>query len=79
MAAVLVTERHADGDVDETERRIRRVRRPRVVLADALGIDLRSGFPRIRAVLTGLRNQVELPELFAGVDVEAADEAGYVV
>ena len=40
MAAVLVAERHADGDVDQAEIRIRRVGRPRVVLADARRADL---------------------------------------
>ena len=35
--------------------------------------------PRVRAELAGLRNQVELPELLAGVDVEAAHRARNVV
>src|SRR5262245_13631382 len=78
MAAVLVAERHADGDVDETEIRIRRVRRPRVVLAHAFRADLRSLLPRFRAELAGLRDQVESPELLAGLDVEPTDIAGQI-
>ena len=78
MAAVLVAERHADRDVDEAEIRIRRVGRPRVVLADARRADLRAVLPRVGAELAGLRNQVELPQLLAGPDVEAANPAGQV-
>ena len=40
MAAVLVHERHADRNVDEAQFRIRRVGRPRVVLADAVGVPI---------------------------------------
>src|SRR5207247_9910711 len=78
MSPVLVQERHADGDVRESQVGIRGVRRPRVVLAYALGTDLRAVRPGVRAVLTGLRHEVELPELLAGVDVETADPTGIV-
>ena len=79
MAAVFVAEAFADGDVDETEFRIGAVRRPRIVLADADRPDLRAVLPRFGAELTRLRNEIELPELLAGVHVEAADEARDVV
>src|SRR4029078_12975523 len=61
------------------ELRIRRVWRPGVVLPHALGASLRTLRPRLRAELARLRNQVELPELTAGMDVESADSARHVV
>src|SRR6186997_1026106 len=79
MAAVLVVERHADWDVDNAEFRIRGVGRPRVVLADARRAVLRSVRPGLAAWLARLRNQVELPQLFAGLEVEPADEPRQVM
>ena len=73
MAAVLIHQRHADGNVDETEIRVRRVGRPRIILADAFRPDLGAVLPGLGAELAGLRDQVELPELLARADVEAAD------
>ena len=75
MSTVFVGERHADRDVDDAELGISGVGRPRIVLADAVAADLRSVLPRVGAELTRLRNEIELPELLAGVNVEAANVA----
>src|SRR5262249_19060949 len=78
MAAVLVAQSFADRDVHEAKLWIRGVRRPRVVLADAWGARLRAILPRLGPELTRLRNQIEVPELFAGVHVETPDVSGNV-
>ena len=78
MPAVLVAERHADRDIDETQRGIRGIRRPRVVLADTRRADFGSVLPGIRPFLTLLRDQVEFPQLFAGANVEPANPSGKV-
>ena len=78
MAAVFVHQRHADGDVDHSEVRIGGIRGPRIVLAHTFGAGCRAVRPGLRAELTRLRNEVELPHLLARADVEATDRAGNV-
>src|SRR5688572_27521887 len=78
MPAVFVHERHPDGDVHDSELRIRGERSPRVVFSDSFITDLRAAFPCFRAEFARLRHEVEEPELPAGADVEATDIPGDV-
>ena len=76
MAAVLVHQRHADRDVDEAQLGIRRVRRPRIVLADALGPDLRAVLSTSRRrTRRAAGTRLNFHSCLPGADVEAADVA----
>ena len=79
MPAVFVHQRHADGNVDQPELGVCGVRRPSVILPDAIAPDLRAPRPRLRAKLTRLWNQIELPQLLTRVDIESAYGAGNVM
>ena len=79
MPAVFIHQRHANGDVDEAEVRIGRIRRPRIVLADTFAADLGTVLPCLRTKLAWLRNEVEFPQLTTGVHIEATHEARNVM
>src|SRR2546423_15264777 len=79
IPAVFVHQWHADGNVDQPELGVCGVRRPSVILPDAIAPDLRAPRPRLRAKLTRLWNQIELPQLLTRVDIESAYGAGHVM
>src|SRR5204863_7186616 len=72
MPAVFVHQRHADGNVDQPELGVCGVRRPSVILPDAIAPDLRAPRPRLPAKPTRLSNQIELPPLLTPLDIESA-------
>src|SRR5262245_19981336 len=71
VAAVFVDGRRFDRQVGEAGFRIDRDLRPHPDVARPLP---RSFFPGVVAEFTRLRNRVELPDLFAGADIERAHE-----